>query len=346
MEAQNTGRKRYEAIDGLRAYSAIGIVLMHVRANGDYAVPGFVYGRLIPSFTNLVFLFMVVSSFGLCCGYYEKMTNGQISAAQFYRKRYARIWPYFAFMCLLDLCVSPSRDSLYEAFANMTLCFGLLPDAGNISVIGIGWFLGVLFVFYLVFPFFCFLVSSRRMAWFSFSVALAFNLLCSGYFGIDQTNIMYCAEFFLAGGLVFLYRDRLEGIARRYRWIVLTAILTAAAVYYFIGSYVWVLLALFSLLLIYSLGISGGTGGRVLKNRAVKFMSGISMEIYLCHMLVFRAMEKLGMVHLFPSDAFSYMAAAMGTAIGAAAFAKATQCGLSKFGAVLCSRMLKSAARY
>ena len=65
--------KRYDAIDGLRAFSAIGIVLMHVLANGNYALDGFVFESLIPSFTNLVFLFMIISGFAMCCGYYEKM---------------------------------------------------------------------------------------------------------------------------------------------------------------------------------------------------------------------------------------------------------------------------------
>lgn len=51
-----TKADRYEGIDGLKAYAIIGIALMHVLANGEYGVGGFVFERLIPSFTNLVFL--------------------------------------------------------------------------------------------------------------------------------------------------------------------------------------------------------------------------------------------------------------------------------------------------
>ena len=58
-----TKADRYEGIDGLRAYAIIGIALMHVLANGEYRMGGFVFERLIPSFTNLVFLFMIVSGF-------------------------------------------------------------------------------------------------------------------------------------------------------------------------------------------------------------------------------------------------------------------------------------------
>ena len=60
-----TKADRYDGIDGLKAYAIIGIALMHVLANGEYGIGGFVFERLIPSFTNLVFLFMMVS--GLVC---------------------------------------------------------------------------------------------------------------------------------------------------------------------------------------------------------------------------------------------------------------------------------------
>lgn len=48
---------RYEGIDGVKAYAIIGIALMHILTNGEYRMGGFVFERMIPSFTNLVFLF-------------------------------------------------------------------------------------------------------------------------------------------------------------------------------------------------------------------------------------------------------------------------------------------------
>lgn len=78
-----TKADRYEGIDGLKAYAIIGIALMHVLANGEYRMGGFVFERLIPSFTNLVFLFMIVSGFGMCCGYYQKFKDQKISVVDF-----------------------------------------------------------------------------------------------------------------------------------------------------------------------------------------------------------------------------------------------------------------------
>ena len=121
-----TKADRYEGIDGLKAYAIIGIALMHVLANGEYGIGGFVFERLIPSFTNLVFLFMMVSGFGMCCGYYQEIIDQKISVEDFYKKRYIKIWPYFALLCALDFVISPSKESLFEVFANLTLCQGLI----------------------------------------------------------------------------------------------------------------------------------------------------------------------------------------------------------------------------
>ena len=58
-------KERYEGIDGLKAYAIIGIAIMHVLANGEYGLQGFVFEQLIPSFPDLVLLFLVIS--GLVC---------------------------------------------------------------------------------------------------------------------------------------------------------------------------------------------------------------------------------------------------------------------------------------
>ena len=169
-------KKHYGAIDGLRMIAAFGIVMMHMRANNNYEISGFVYNNVIPSFTNFVFLFMTVSAFGMCCGYYQKVLNNQISWSDFYGKRFKKILPFFCLLVLLDVAMSHSLGSIYEGFADLTLVFGFLP-ADTISVIGVGWFLGLIFVFYLIFPFFCVLIENKRRAWMAFGVSLIYNFI-------------------------------------------------------------------------------------------------------------------------------------------------------------------------
>lgn len=206
-------RERYGAIDSLRMIACIGIMMMHLRANNNYEITGYFYNTVIPSFTNFVFLFMTVSAFGMCCGYYEKVMKQTISLSDFYAKRFKKILPFFGFLVLIDVALSPSRAALYEAFADLTLLFGFLPNAGNISVIGVGWFLGLVFVFYLCFPFFCVLLATKKRAWISFAVSLLYNFVCAVYFEVGRSNILYSACFFLAGGLIYLYRKELAKLS-------------------------------------------------------------------------------------------------------------------------------------
>ena len=296
-----TKTDRYEGIDGLKAYAIIGIALMHVLTNGEYGIGGFVFERLIPSFTNLVFLFMMVSGFGMCCGYYQKIIDRKISVEDFYKKRYIKIWPYFALLCALDFVISPSKESLFEVFANLTLCQGLLPNA-NITVIGVSWTLAVIFVFYMLFPFFCFLIGNKKRAWGVAVAALVFNWLCANYFKAGRTNIVYDAIYFIAGGLIFLYRKELAEFASKYKVIAGAILLIATVAYFAVGGSTLTMLFFCVATLI------------------AKFLGGISFEIYLCHMVIYRVLEKLHFVHLFENGLLAYIFTAVAVICGSVLF--------------------------
>lgn len=248
-------KERYGTIDGLRMIACIGIMMMHIQANNNYEITGYFYNTVIPSFTNFVFLFMTVSAFGMCCGYYEKVMNQTISLSDFYAKRFKKILPFFGVLVLIDVVISPSRAALFEAFADLTLLFGFLPNAGNISVIGVGWFLGLVFVFYLCFPFFCVLLANKKRAWISFAVSLLYNFVCAEYFEVGRSNILYSACFFLAGELIYLYRKELTKISS-----YITAVFAAASivVYYLMGGRVINCLIVSMCLLMCAISVRGG----------------------------------------------------------------------------------------
>ena len=196
-------KERYSSLDGQRAFAAIGIAIMHILANIDNEPDksSFLYGVAIPSLTNFVYLFFMISSFSMCCGYYERMKKGQISMNSFYQKRYQRILPYFAILIIIDFLaphgsnkyelsvmtagtvnsVNPILSQLYESFGDLTLCFNLLPNA-DIKVIGVGWYLGIVFLFYMLFPFFVFMLDNKRRAWKSAVLTFAFCYIAIDYF--------------------------------------------------------------------------------------------------------------------------------------------------------------------
>ena len=68
-------KERYEGIEGLKAYAIIGIALMHILENGDFGLTGFLFQKLIPSFTNLVFLFMMSAVLACAVGTTKNSKN-------------------------------------------------------------------------------------------------------------------------------------------------------------------------------------------------------------------------------------------------------------------------------
>ena len=319
--------ERYPSFDGLRAYSAIGIVMMHVLLNlksfdtDTLAGSPWLFRTFLPSLGGLVFLFMMVSAFSMCCGYYERFRNRAIDLNDFYRKRYARVLPFFALLVLIDVLLNPSLAALYEGFADVTLVFGLLPDA-NISVIGVGWFLGTIFVFYMLFPFFVFLLNGKGRAWLAFAVSIAMHFLATGYFSKNHPagsyNIVYSAPFFFAGGLIYLYRDLLKG------WKGMRVLAPVAAIALSVLIYVLPELPLISKLLVFAswtvVAVVLMDRKSLLNDKFVHFISGISMEVYLCHMLFFRLVEKCRLESFIPNPYVQYVLYLFLTLAGAIVF--------------------------
>lgn len=299
---------------------------MHVLANISVKPSGnYITQQLIPFFSDFTLLFMVVSAFSMCCGYYVRIKSGGITPNNFYRKRYLRILPYFAMLCLLDFVLEPNLDTLYQVFANLTLCFNLLPQA-HISVIGVGWFLGLIFLFYMLFPFFVFIIDNKRRAWLGLGIALLLVFIgMNGQFvgRMTRTNIIFCAPFFILGGIVYLYRKRISEFGKSHS-LVCVSITVILTICYFIfrdiaggfASYVAEVL-LFVLWLIYAIGAKD----IVLKNKIVNYLSGISMEIYLAHMVLFRIVEKIHVEkYIFQADCL-YIVTCLLTIIGVICFA-------------------------
>ena len=290
---------------------------------------------MIPSFTHFTLLFMVISAFGMCNGYYGKIMENKIPLSLFYKKRFMKILPFFALLVLMDIAISPSVEALYEAFADVTLLFGFLPGAGNIEVIGVGWFLGVIFVFYICFPFFCCLIETRRWAWTAFAVSLIYNFVCINHFKVGSSNILYSSCYFLAGGLIYLYRNEIAawgGKKGMHRLLMLAAVAASVILFYAIGgSRPWdgitaTYLLVSATMLVYAVivskdaGASGGVRKSLLENRLAHFFSGISMEVYLSHMAVLRAIEKTGLNTRFGNGWIQYGITVVMTLIGAVLF--------------------------
>ena len=282
--------KKYYGIDWLRTVACVGIMMMHMRVNNSYSIDGFIYQRLIPSFTDFVFLFMAISAFGMCCGYFDKVMAGQVNWTVFYKKRYSKVLPFFLLLIIIDLVMNFSFPSLFEGLTEITLLHGFIPKP--FSVIGVGWFLGVVFIFYLIFPFYCVLIENKRRAWCAFAVSIMLNYISFACFDVERENFVHSLCYFLAGGLVYLYKENLEKV----KWyLYLPIVIPASSLYYIFGGNTLTRLFVTVALLIFAISIDGR------KVRIVSFISDISMEFYLSHMAIFRLIEKFHLNTLWGS---------------------------------------------
>lgn len=311
--------KHYSSLDGFRFYASIGIIAMHVLANCEIReLPNnYIFNTLIPWFTDFTLLFMILSGFSLSCGYFERISTGSITPYIFYLRRIKRILPFFALMAFAETIITPSAKSFIELYADLTLCFGLIPEA-NIQIIGVGWFIGVVMVYYMLFPFVVALQHSNWSSWLSFiAISILVFMGCHYSFNpaIDQpllsrSDILFCLPLFMGGGIIYRYRQQLEtsSNAHSYMWSVICLAVTILFFIFPIYTFSQSLrLAadgiLFSLWIIVALGINPSW----LSGKYIRHLSSISLEIYLCHMPSFRLLQKLGVTDWVHNSTISYI---------------------------------------
>lgn len=295
----NVISKKYDAIDGLKVIACIGVILVHVRSNGGYTLNP-TANEIIDLCKTLLNLFFIVSAFGMCCGYYKKILDNKINLTSFYKKRFIRVLPFFAILVLLDVCMKPTMTKIYEGFADLTLMFGFVSK--RMSVIGVAWFLGLIFIFYMIFPFFCVLIGNKRRAWMVFALACIWHFVAAYHFKLGLSNILFSGVFFVAGGLIYLYRDQIEKINR---WIMLAVVVVSTVACFMLNRNYWLSIIMLSAMVMYAISVNNSKF-TILDNKVFKFIASISMEIYLSHMVIYRLVEKLGLVHKFGNGPMQY----------------------------------------
>lgn len=305
---------KFLSLDGLRAFACVGIMAKHVWAVITIKPSEcFLFTNVVSFASNFVLLFMMISAFSMCCGYLHRFQQGSISLETFYKKRVVRILPFFALLTGIDLCkclvenhFSFSNEvvgELWECFANVTLLFGLVPDH-NISVVGVGWFLGTIFVFYLLFPFFSVLMKTKKRMWISLVISLIWVFAVENYFApvkgtfAGKRNILMASPFFVSGGLLFLYKEQIFFFFRmKSARIVFAVLLVSYTIFFFMFPeyrFSHSNLIMYVMWIVFAMIDSKFYGETtLLKNKVVFFLNGISMELYLCHLMFFRIIEKI-----------------------------------------------------
>lgn len=297
--------KKYRNIDALRSFGCLAIIAWHVKANTNFNGGGGVLTeRIIPSFDYLVYLFMIISGFGMCNGYYQKLKDGNYDLNKFYSRRYKKTVPFFSILIIVNCILEFNRENIFEGLMEITMLFGFLPN-NSLSVIGVAWTLGAIFAFYIIFPFVVFLLNDKRKGIIFLIVTLGITYMCQSYFMTEKFvtsnftmrhSFLFCLPYFLSGGLIYLYRNELSATVNLHKRAVLLGCVILAVGYLLspdeIGGFDMIVP---KTLILYSAMVCAvlGEQNKWLSNRFTKFISEISMEMYLAHMVVFRVVEKL-----------------------------------------------------
>ena len=111
------------------------------------------------------------------------------------------------------------------------------------------------------------------------------------------------------------------------RWIGLGAAAVSVVLYYILEGNTIGCLLISGCWLSYAIICAGSTKEKsyLLENKVTKFISGISMEIYLSHMVIFRVVEKLGMNQIIGSGWIQYIVTVLIVFFGTILFAAVMQ---------------------
>lgn len=148
-------------------------------------VRGGVLDKVIPSFDYLVYLFMIISGFGMCNGYYQKLKTGTYSIDAFLFKKVQENSSLFCTADTFKLCYRiHSKDSMRRLNGDNNAVW-FLPN-NTLSTIGVAWTLGAIFAFYIIFPFIVFLLYSPKRGIVSFVISLVITYMCQCYFMTER----------------------------------------------------------------------------------------------------------------------------------------------------------------
>ena len=152
------------------------------------------------------------------------------------------------------------------------------------------------------------------------------HYLCEIYFDADKRAIVYSFVFFMVGGMVFIYKEEIEKVSSM-KWISIILLVISSGIYFFVTDMTVVMLLIGVCVLIMSLFISEKG---FLINPITKFLGGISFEIYLCHMFIFRIVEKLHLLDVTDNDYINYILVFIAVFAGTIVFAYVAKIMINK----------------
>lgn len=168
----------------------------------------------------------------------------------------------------------------------------------------------------MLFPFYSTLFSSKKKAWLALVISIIWNVAIEQYFAPEKgafsgkTCILVVAPYFISAGIIYMYKDKLRSVKMiSMLFFRVLVILYSIAFFLFPDCrFPFSNLLLYTFWLIYAI-TQDQVKRSLLNNPIMSFISRLSMEIYLSHMLFFRVIEKIHLGKILHNEIALYFVA-------------------------------------
>lgn len=286
-------KNRIRGLDGLRGFAAIFIIAFHVAVLGGYIGQNSLFDRVIGRGDCFVRMFFMLSGFSLMCAYFKSFSEGRFNIGQFLKKRVIKIYPLFWIVCICHVIFNYceyNSINIYEIIGSASMLFALFPSYQDSLVWG-GWSMGIQVIFYLFFPVFMCLCKNKRSTWAALIVSFCLLEIYLQFYGNGiqnaHINILRQMIYFVAGALIFHYKNLLQILHRRTKIIVsLICVLLEIGCFLIFSKIIediTILIAFSALIVLQILGFD-----YIMNSVIFCWLGKISYEIYLLHCVIYR----------------------------------------------------------
>lgn len=302
---ESESSERFEALDGLRGFLAMGVIFQHAVQNHEFFQTG-VWQITDDRFYRFlggeaVILFFITTSFL----YWSKLLSKSSGAEMFrlYRSRLLRLAPLYLFAGFIvglvalyntDFEVSSISILFRDIFYWFTLGLKTINNFNGYYIIpinaGIHWTLHYEWVFYLILPLIAILHRSKIGKFASIGILIGVLLLPDrGYWAIFLFGIL--------AAYIVNYYPRVS-FFKKYSWTGILPIIGLMAVYFM--QYKPYSYSQYAVTLLVFLGfVYGNNLFGLLRIPAAKFLSTLSYSVYLLHGIVLYFVLN-GVNHFYP----------------------------------------------
>lgn len=118
------------------------------------------------------------------------------------------------------------------------------------------------------------------------------------------------AIIFVAGGLIYLYREEIKNYGSKHLKVLLMVCIILTFIYYISSDIVFGIdIRIYKRMILFAAVISYGISVKksILTSKMMRYLGSISMEIYLAHMVIYRSLEKIGLIEKLNDSILSYI---------------------------------------